>query len=309
MSSTTAIGDVSRALFQLLQEELASSDPEIVVTLLAPDEASRGSGKRVNLFLHRVAENAELKNLDWQVQPDTNKLAKQMPPLALNLFYQLTPYAPNDDQFGQATAHDILGQAMQVFHEHPVIARQNTLNGNRELVQIMLSPSNLEELNHLWDSFSLPFRLSMLYEVSVVQLVVSEPYVAQDKDRVRRANVVLGGPVLDRIEPNKGPAGTEVTVYGRHFVAEFGNTEAGPIRRGWQPKVTWRSPVDGQEQKIDVSGGLDNEGRLVADTFKFVIPEGLPLSVVMVRVDISDLCRRTFAFEVEEDHAGPKGSE
>src|SRR5262249_51233216 len=115
MSASTAIGMVSASLRNLLVGEMHLS-PAPDVTVLAPDEP--GSNRRVNLFLYKLVENPYLKNQDFTVAPGTpNRLIP--PPLSLSLFYLLTPYAPNDPLTGNATAHQILGEAMRAFYQTP----------------------------------------------------------------------------------------------------------------------------------------------------------------------------------------------
>ena len=120
MSASTAIGMVSASLRNLLLGEMRLTPP-LDVTILAPDET--GSERRINLFLYKLAENPFLKNQDVTVKPGSpNQLVPA--PLSLNLFYLMTPYAPNDSQTGNASAHQILGEAMRVFYENPVVPKE-----------------------------------------------------------------------------------------------------------------------------------------------------------------------------------------
>ena len=169
MSASTAIGMVSESLRHLLVTKMTLTPP-VAVTVLAPDET--GGDRRVNLFLYRILENSTLKNLDWHVKPgDVTRITP--PPLSLNLYYLLTAYAQNDTLTGNATAHEMLGEAMRVFHEHAVVPTDTLVQGLRgasEQIKIMLNPLEPDELGRLWSTFSQPFRLSVRYEISVVQL-------------------------------------------------------------------------------------------------------------------------------------------
>jgi hypothetical protein len=169
MSASTAIGMVSESLRTLLVTKMTLT-PAVAVTVLAPDET--GGDRRVNLFLYRILENSTLKNLDWQVKPgDITRITP--PPLSLNLYYLLTAYAQNDALTGNVTAHELLGEAMRVFHDHAVVPRDALVQGLRganEQIKIVLNPLEPDELGRLWSTFSQPFRLSVRYEVSVVQL-------------------------------------------------------------------------------------------------------------------------------------------
>ena len=125
MSVSTAIGMVSESLRNLLVGEMTLT-PSVEVTLLAPDES--GGERRINLFLYRILENSALKNVDWQVKRgEPSRIVP--PPLSLNLYYLMTPYAQNDPLTGNATAHEMLGEAMRVFHEHAIVPQNALVQG------------------------------------------------------------------------------------------------------------------------------------------------------------------------------------
>jgi hypothetical protein len=118
MSASTAIGMVSESLRNLLAKEMTLT-PTVAVTILAPDEA--GGDRRINLFLYRVLENSALKNGDWRMK--RGEPARIVPPpLSLNLYYLMTPYAQNDPLTGNATAHEMLGEAMNTQSSHRTLS-------------------------------------------------------------------------------------------------------------------------------------------------------------------------------------------
>jgi hypothetical protein len=143
MSASTAIGMVSESLRNLLVGEMTLT-PAVDVTILAPDET--GGNRRINLFLYKVQENPILKNMDWEVKRgEPTQLVP--PPLSLNLFYLMTPYAPNDQQTGNSSAHEILGEAMRVFYENPIVPQDYLVAGladAREQIKIMLNTLDME---------------------------------------------------------------------------------------------------------------------------------------------------------------------
>ncbi len=277
MSASTAIGMVSESLRNLLVGEMTLSPP-VNVTILAPDES--GGDRRINLFLYKVQENPSLKNLDWQVKRgEPTRLVP--PPLSLNLFYLMTPYAPNDPQTGNSIAHEILGEAMRVFYENPFVPQDYLVDGlknARERIKIIQNTLNLDELSQVWSTFTQPFRLSILYEISVVQLDMLSESERLMATRVRQIGVPdvrapFSPPVVEKIEPLKGPAGTVVTFRGENL-------------SGWRAYVT-------------VMGRRILEGvELTGDVFTVTIPNDLPQGFHEIRVDISHLFRKTFFFEV-----------
>lgn len=284
MSASTAIGKVSKALQSLLSKEMDLPDGT-VVTLLAPDEED--SDKRINLFLYKVQESPVLKNMEWQLK--RGKPDKMVPPpLSINLFYLMTAYFPNDDTTatGNAPAHELLGEAMRVFYEYPVVpkdyADEVELNIKEE-IGIMLHTPDLEELSKIWATFTKAYRLSVMYEVSVVQLDMKPDKEREAAPPVREIGVPdirlpYDPPVVERIEPASGVTGTSVTVtvYGKHLI-------------DWKPTVT-----------LDGTKGADIP-KLTADSFTFDTPDTWLPGFYEIRVDIPRICRRTFIFEVTEE--------
>lgn len=276
MSNATAIGLVSASLRTLLLNELGLT-PMPKVTVLAPDEA--GDTPRLNLFLYRVMEHTFLRNQDWAPAPgDPQRLAA--PPLPLTLTYLLTPYAPNDPLTGNSAAHQLLGAAMRVFYEFPEIPEQYLepgLIGAKERLRIVGDTFDPEALGRLWTTFTQPFRLSVAYQVSPVQLDVAAAPRPLPR-RVARAEVPdvrvpFAPPTVAALTPERGPAGSGLTFTGANLT-------------GWRGHV-W---VGGQLVAQDLPP--------TGDRFTATLPAGLAAGLYDVRVEVSGLFRRTFVFEV-----------
>ena len=277
MSVSTALGLVSSSLRNLLVGEMVLN-PAVPVTILAPDEA--GGAQRVNLFLYKIEENAFLKNQDWSLKPgDSGQLVPA--PLSLNLYYLMTPYATNDPQTGNATAHEILGEAMRVFYENSIIPQQyleTDLKNAREEFKIVYNALDPEELSRLWSTFAQPFRLSVRYQVSTVQL---DMLPAQDKPLPKRVRTIgvpgveapFQPPVVLSMTPASGKAGTAIVFTGQNL-------------------ASWRASVFVSGQNV-----LDKQP-LTGDTVNAAIPAGTLPGFYEILVDVSSLFRRTFLFEV-----------
>jgi hypothetical protein len=279
MSASTAIGMVSASLRNLLVGEMKLT-PAVDVTVLAPDETA--GARRINLFLYKLVENPYLKNQEWTVRRDDP--SRLLPaPLSLSLFYLLTPYAQNDAVTGNATAHQILGEAMRVFYEHPTVPPaylEPGLLDAREQLQIASNALDPEELSRIWGTFAEPFRLSVLYQVSSVQLDRSAASGRPMPQRVRRVGVPdvrapFEPPVVTDLTPAAGAPGTALTFTGANLA-------------GWHADVTVgdRRVLAGEP--------------LTSDTFAAAVPAGLAPGFYDVRVDVSGLFRRTFLIEVPE---------
>lgn len=173
MSNGLAIAAVSATLRQLLLNGLGIAN----VTVRSLDKA-REIGlatDQVNLFLYHTQVNAAFSNMDMPRLLKPGETGH--PPLPLNLFYLLTAY--NDDA-DEVLSHALLGRAMSVLHDHPVLdageiesATQSNVLGSDlheqiERVRITQQTLPAEEIAKLWPAFQTQYRTSVCYQVSVV---------------------------------------------------------------------------------------------------------------------------------------------
>jgi hypothetical protein len=177
MSNGLAIAAVTATLRSLLSDKLGLPD----VTARPPDKAREGiAGDQVNLFLYHIQVEPAWRNT---AMPRQNKPGETgQPPLPLNLFYLVTALSDEKDEVKN---HSLLGRAMGVLHDHPLLdsseikdATQVNVPGSDlheqiERVRITLQPLPVEEISKLWTAFQTNFRTSAGYQVSVV-LIESE---------------------------------------------------------------------------------------------------------------------------------------
>ena len=189
MSNALAIAAVTITLRHLLQQRFdAESSGRITVTTRPLDKVGDhtvSSGDQVNLFLYDTQINAAWRNMNIPSQVKPGETGQQL--LPLNLYYLLTAYAQNDD-FPEPTSHRLLGVAMSVFNDHPIITSADItaalpttdppeydLDQQEEQVRIAYQPLSVEEVFNLWSTFQAPYRVSVGYEVSVVLIESRQP--------------------------------------------------------------------------------------------------------------------------------------
>ncbi|MGB7921981.1 MAG: Pvc16 family protein [Pyrinomonadaceae bacterium] len=177
MSNSLAIAAVTTTLRSLLERALG-----IEVTTKPLDQARRTTTDQLNLFLYQMAHNAGLSNMP--MRPSVKPGETGQPPLALKLYYLVTAYGQNDND---ALAHQLLGQAMLLLHDHPLLdpgeirdatlteLPDSDLHTQVERVRITPQPVALEEMSKLWTTFQTQFRISAAYEVSVVLIESARP--------------------------------------------------------------------------------------------------------------------------------------
>ena len=196
MSNALAIASVTRLLKDLLNDTLVNGDisgdvgTDVIVTALPPDrvlERMRDEAPaQLNLYLHRITPNSALSIGDLPTR-DARGTIVHRPRLALDLHYLLTAYT-NQELHGEI----LLGYAMEMFHETPILARnmvraalQGGVNGailppvfqsadparladQIELIKITPQTLSMDDMSKLWTAFQTNYRTTVAYVASVV---------------------------------------------------------------------------------------------------------------------------------------------
>jgi hypothetical protein len=71
---------------------------------------------------------------------------------------------------------EILGKAMQLFYERPVlhgVDLRDTLTGSDERISVRLEPMTLEEITRIWNALQRPYQLSVSYETTLALVAPS----------------------------------------------------------------------------------------------------------------------------------------
>jgi hypothetical protein len=227
MSGALAIAAVTAALKDLLNDGLLDHDLSVVgsfaVTASAPDRITVGANEpnQLNLFLYQVTANLGWRNADLPSR-SSNGARLTNPPLALDLHYMLTAYGSQD-----LNAEILLGYAMQLLHETPVLTRDqlrtvlgppSPVGGNilpppfgnlsavdlaDQIELIKISPVFLstEDLSKMWTAMQARYRPTMAYLVSVVLIQATNAINAAP-------------PVLKRGKDDAGPSATAAQLPG-----------------------------------------------------------------------------------------------
>src|SRR3569623_1793885 len=196
MSSPLAIAAVTAVLRDLLNNGLIDHNitgalgNNVPVPAVPPAPiaiAGANARSQLNLFFYQLTPNAGWRNAGLPSRDERgNRLSN--PPLALDLHYLLTAY-------GAAALHSeiVLGYAMHLLHETPVLDRQairTALGGGTvdsrilppafqalsaadladQVEQIKITPETMstEEMSKLWAALQALFRPTAAYHLSVV---------------------------------------------------------------------------------------------------------------------------------------------
>ncbi len=263
MSNALAIAGVTAVLRDLLDSGMIDHEVTdamgqgVSVSAVAPDTIrieGPDAKPQLNIFLHQATPNAALRNLDLPSR-DRNGHRLSNPPLALDLHYLVTAYGISDLQ-----AEVLLGYAMQLLHETPMLSRDairtalnppnapvngtllpavyealraSDLAEQYEQIKITPAPMNTEEMSKLWSAIQAHYRPTAAYQASVVLIEAAQPARAPLPVLTRGPREPsLVDPTVDRergvvVRPDLMPAFPEIediTLPNAQVVVHLGDT-------------------------------------------------------------------------------------
>lgn len=315
MSNALAIAGVTAVIKDLLDSGLidhAITDTlgaGVTVTALAPDAVSLDDQEapQLNLFLHQVTPNVAWRNATLPSRDAAgNRVAN--PPLALDLHYLLTAYGRAELQ-----AEVLLGYALQLLHETPVLPREairralnpavvdgailptvyQNLRGvdlaeQVELLKIVPAALGTEEMSRLWSALQAHYRPTAAFQVSVVLI---------ESNRAARSPL----PVLSRGEVNPVSQRERGVLAFSGLVPPLPTLEA-VVPAGRQPVAVPGGSVtleghhlDGVDRRVTLSLAAFQISRSVAvdagtpDKVSFTVPSDLPVGLYRVELSVQPL--------------------
>lgn len=258
MSSAFAIAAVTAVLKDLLNDGLAdhdlSSAGSVAVTALPPDRIVTGNSEpsQINLFLYLVTPNIGWRNFDLPSR-DRDGARLTNPPLALDLHYLVTTYGAKEFH-----AEALLGYAMQLLHENPILTRQminqtlkprlpsdvtippelkmlSTSDLAEQVESIKICPQTLttEEISRLWTATQSHYRPTAAYQISVVLIQETKtvrsalPVLKQGREDLgptALADLIPPFPSLHHVELPKNQISAllndQITIVGDHLAGD-----------------------------------------------------------------------------------------
>lgn len=203
MSSPLAIASVTAVLRDLLDNGLIDLNvvgalgSNVTVSAVPPDTIPLGGGNsttQLNLFLHQVTPNPGWRNVDLPSRDSRGQRITNAP-LALDLHYLITAYGAEE-----LHSEILLGYAMYLMHERPVLDRQairaavagSTVDASilplayqalaaadladqAEQIKITQEFMSTEEMSKLWSALQAHYRPTAAYSISVVLIEADKP--------------------------------------------------------------------------------------------------------------------------------------
>ena len=169
MADYHVVGDVSAIIVRTLTDAFADLKPAApVVELNDLSDAVQTPVPKLTVFLYDICEDPASRNRPpvRSVPPDAPSVRK--PPMALLLRYLFTPWGGS-----QVTQQEMLGRTLQSLYEDAILdgaQLSGGLAGSTDALRFTLTPLSLEQKSWVWYAIQKPYRLSLNYEVRVVNL-------------------------------------------------------------------------------------------------------------------------------------------
>ncbi|MFE7132071.1 DUF4255 domain-containing protein [Streptomyces sp. NPDC057638] len=170
MGDFGVIADVSTVMVDALTESLrglSQVEPPIA-ELNDLSDAIQTPPPKLTVFLYEIAEDPVSRNRPPVRSQPPDPPTTRKPPMALLLRYLITPWGGD-----QETQQRMLGRALQTFYDDAILdglQLSGTLAAGTDSLHLSLTPLTLDQKSWVWYAIQKPYRLSLNYEVRVVNL-------------------------------------------------------------------------------------------------------------------------------------------
>ncbi|MFD7712534.1 DUF4255 domain-containing protein [Streptomyces sp. NPDC059785] len=173
MGDFGVIADVSTVIVDALTRSLAAlgQGPDVPppkAELNDLSETVQTTEPKLTVFLYEIAEDPTSRNRPPVRSQPPDPLTVRKPPMALLLRYLITPWGGS-----QETQHQMLGRALQTFYDDAILdglQLAGSLAGSADSLHVTLTPLTLDQKSWVWYAIQKPYRLSLNYEIRVVNL-------------------------------------------------------------------------------------------------------------------------------------------
>jgi hypothetical protein len=173
MGDHNVIADVSEILLAVLRDAIGDlggvERPQAILDDLSGTIPV--SPPKLTVFLYEIAEDVASRNRSTiRVEPTAAdpRAGVRKPPMALVLRYLITAWGGD-----QLTQHRMLGRAMEALYNDAIIdggQLGGSLAGATDALHLTLTPLTLDQKSYVWFALQKPYRLSLNYEIRVVNL-------------------------------------------------------------------------------------------------------------------------------------------
>ena len=182
MADYTALVEAGTALVELLRDTLTPepiSNRELIA-LCSPHE---NENNQLTVWLYQVEEDTQgVEQGYYQVSRDVQRIR----PARYNLRFLVTAHSKAPVQLREADQYRMVGAALQVLKDHPVIDAQylsGSLKEREARITLTLEKTSMDQLLKIWNNNSKGYKMSFVVLLGNVEI---------DSRRERRVSRVTG---------------------------------------------------------------------------------------------------------------------
>ena len=194
MADYTALVEAGSALVEMLRENLTPepiSNRELIA-LCSPHESENN---QLTLYLYQVEEDTQgVESGYYQV----SQTVQRVRPTRYNLRFLVTAHSKAPVQLRQADQYRMVGAALQVLRDHPVIDREylsGSLAEQDARIHVVLEKTSQDQLMKIWNTTSSNYKLSFVVLLTGIEI---------DSKRERRVGRVTDVTIHTQQKPKEG---------------------------------------------------------------------------------------------------------
>lgn len=169
MADYTALVEAGSALVEMLRDNLTPepiSNRELI-SLCSPHESENN---QLTLYLYQVEEDTQgAQSGYYQVSREVERVR----PTRYNLRFLVTAHSKAPAQLKEADQYRMVGAALQVLRDHPVIDQQylsGSLAEQNAQVHVVLEKTTQDQLLKIWNNTSTAYKLSFVVLLTGVEI-------------------------------------------------------------------------------------------------------------------------------------------
>lgn len=169
MADYTALVEAGSALVEMLRDNLTPepiSNRELI-SLCSPHESENN---QLTLYLYQVEEDTQgAQSGYYQVSRELERVR----PTRYNLRFLVTAHSKAPAQLKEADQYRMVGAALQVLRDHPVIDQEylsGSLAEQNAQIHVVLEKTTQDQLLKIWNNTSTAYKLSFVVLLTGVEI-------------------------------------------------------------------------------------------------------------------------------------------
>lgn len=169
MADYTALVEAGSALVEMLRENLTPepiSNRELI-SLCSPHESENN---QLTLYLYQVEEDTQGAQSGYY---PVSREVERIRPTRYNLRFLVTAHSKAPAQLKEADQYRMVGAALQVLRDHPVIDQEylsGSLAEQNAQIHVVLEKTTQDQLLKIWNNTSTAYKLSFVVLLTGVEI-------------------------------------------------------------------------------------------------------------------------------------------